>query len=386
MQGDGPREGGKGALDLAQALIRAASVTPDDGSAIGVLAACLRGLGFTVVDLPFGDGAQRTPNLFARLGQGAPHLCFAGHTDVVPPGQAGWSCDPFAAELRGGVLYGRGACDMKGGIAAFVGAVERVLASGRPLSGSVSLLITGDEEGAAAFGTVKVLEWMKDSGQIPDFCLVGEPTNPERLGDVIKIGRRGSLNARIVVPGIQGHVAYPHRADNPVHRLLAILSEVTARPLDEGTDWFEPSSLQVTSVDVGNDATNVIPGRAEARLNIRFNDLHTGQGLADWIAGIVTAHAPAAELHVRISGEAFRTEPTPELDVLVAAIRGATGRTPRLDTGGGTSDARFISRYCPVAEFGLVGASMHKVDEHVPVSDLLALTDIYAAFLERLVG
>ncbi|CAP56074.1 succinyl-diaminopimelate desuccinylase [Gluconacetobacter diazotrophicus] len=374
------------ALTLARDLIRAPSVTPDDGGAIGVLTAALRGLGFDVTDLPFGEGPARTPNLFARLGRSGPHLCFAGHTDVVPPGDGGWTSGPFEAALRDGCLYGRGACDMKGGIAAFVGAVARILESGRTLRGSVSLLITGDEEGPATFGTVKVLEWMAAHGQVPDFCVVGEPTNPDHLGDVIKIGRRGSLNARIVVPGIQGHVAYPHRADNPVHRLLAILSDLTARPLDQGTEWFEPSSLQVTTVDVGNEATNVIPGRATARLNIRFNDLHTGQGLADWIRGVAHVHAPGAEVTVQISGEAFRTEPTPELDMLAASIQAVTGRAPRLDTGGGTSDARFISRYCPVAEFGLVGASMHKVDEHVPVADLLALTDIYAAFLERLMG
>ncbi|MBB2201201.1 succinyl-diaminopimelate desuccinylase [Gluconacetobacter tumulisoli] len=373
-------------LPLARDLIRAPSVTPDDGGAIGVLATALRGLGFDIVDLPFGEGAARTPNLFARLGRGAPHLCFAGHTDVVPAGEHGWTSGPFDAAIRDGRLYGRGACDMKGGIAAFVGAIGRYLSDGQPLAGSISLLITGDEEGPATNGTVRVLEWMRDNGQIPDFCLVGEPTNPERLGDVIKIGRRGSLNARIVVPGIQGHVAYPHRADNPVHRLLAILAELTAAPLDDGTDWFEASSLQVTSVDVGNPATNVIPGRAEARLNIRFNDLHTGQGLADWIASVCRTHAPTAEADVRISGEAFLTQPTPEVDMLVAAIRTVTGREPRLDTGGGTSDARFISRCCPVAEFGLVGASMHKVDEHASVTDLEELTDIYASFLERLMG
>ncbi|MBM9401333.1 succinyl-diaminopimelate desuccinylase [Gluconacetobacter azotocaptans] len=371
-------------LPLARDLIRAPSVTPDDGGAIGVLATALRGLGFDIVDLPFGEGAARTPNLFARLGRGSPHLCFAGHTDVVPAGEQGWTSGPFDAVIRDGRLYGRGACDMKGGIAAFVGAIDRYLSDGRPLAGSISLLITGDEEGPATHGTVRVLEWMRDHGQIPDFCLVGEPTNPEHLGDVIKIGRRGSLNARIVVPGIQGHVAYPHRADNPVHRLLAILAELTAVPLDDGTQWFEASSLQVTSIDVGNSATNVIPGRAEARLNIRFNDLHTGQGLAEWIASVCRTHAPAAEADVRISGEAFLTQPTAEVDMLVAAIRAVTGREPRLDTGGGTSDARFISRYCPVAEFGLVGASMHKVDEHASVADLEELTDIYASFLERL--
>ncbi|MBB2160404.1 succinyl-diaminopimelate desuccinylase [Gluconacetobacter sacchari] len=374
------------ALSLAQDLIRAPSITPDKGGAIGVLADALRSLGFDVIDLPFGDGAERTPNLFARLGTAGPHLCFAGHTDVVPPGDVGWTSGPFDAAVRGNVLYGRGACDMKGGIAAFVGAVARHLGGRQRLNGSVSLLITGDEEGPATYGTVKVLEWMAVNGQIPDFCVVGEPTNPDRMGDVVKIGRRGSLNARIVVHGVQGHVAYPQRADNPIHRLMAILSDLTAHPLDEGTEWFEPSSVQVTSVDVGNDATNVIPARASARLNIRFNDRHTGKDLAHWITRSVRAYAPGAEIEIRVSGEAFLTPRTPQLDMLLEAVQQVTGRQPRLDTGGGTSDARFISHYCPVAEFGLVGASMHKVNEHVPIVDLQVLTDIYAAFIERLMA
>ncbi|MBB2163985.1 succinyl-diaminopimelate desuccinylase [Gluconacetobacter sp. 1b LMG 1731] len=374
------------ALHLAQELIRAPSITPDRGGAIGVLGDVLRRLGFDVVDLPFGEGAERTANLFARLGMEGPHLCFAGHTDVVPPGDEGWTTGPFDAAVRGDVLYGRGACDMKGGIAAFVSAVARHLGGGRPLNGSISLLITGDEEGPATYGTVKVLEWMAANGQIPDFCIVGEPTNPEHMGDVVKIGRRGSLNARIVVHGIQGHVAYPQRADNPIHRLMAILSDLTAHPLDKGSEWFEPSSVQVTSVDVGNTATNVIPARATARLNIRFNDLHTGKDLARWITETVRARAPGAEIDIRVSGESFLTPPTPQLGQLVEAVQDVTGHQPRLDTGGGTSDARFISRYCPVAEFGLVGASMHKANENVSVTDLRTLTDIYAAFIERLMG
>ncbi len=368
------------ALPLARALIRAQSVTPDDGGAQRVLSEALTALGFSVTHLRFGA----TPNLFARRGAGRPHFCFAGHTDVVPPGDAGWSVPPFAAEVRDGVLFGRGACDMKGAIACFVSA----LASCGRAPGSVSLLITGDEEGAATHGTARVLEWMEANRAIPDFCLVGEPTNPDALGEVIKVGRRGSLNAHIVVDGVQGHVAYPGRADNPVHRLLRSLSELTQARLDEGSEWFEPSSLQVTSIDVGNPAANVIPPRAEALLNIRFNDRHRGETLRRWLERVCAAHAPGARIEVRISGEAFLTAPDRDAAPFIAALRRAvqseTGRTPRLDTGGGTSDARFISRYCPVAEFGLVGATMHKADECVSLPDLERLTAIYRVFLEEL--
>jgi succinyl-diaminopimelate desuccinylase len=362
-------------LPLARALLACPSVTPDDAGAQGILVQQLAALGFTVTPLRF----RATANFFARLGAAGPHVCFAGHTDVVPPG-AGWRHPPFAAEVEDDILYGRGACDMKGAIAAFVAAVENRLAHGA-LHGSVSLLITGDEEGQAVDGTTKVLDWMAAHGQIPDFCLVGEPTNPTKLGDMIKIGRRGSLNAAITVHGTQGHAAYPHLADNPVHRLLRALSDMTAAPLDGGTAWFEPSSLQVTSVDVGNPATNVIPAQATARMNIRFNDAHTGAGLHGWLRDVLARHAPGAELDVHISGEPFLTQPGPHTEKLVAAITQATGVTPRLDTGGGTSDARFIARFCPVAEFGLVGASMHKADEHVPIADLHALAAAYTGIL-----
>jgi len=371
-------------LFLAQALIRAASVTPADDGAQMVLADALTALGFEVTHLPFGDAGRPTPNLFARIGAGSPHVCFAGHTDVVPPGEARWSVPPFAATVRDGVLYGRGACDMKGAIACFVSAVASHLAMERPLRGSISLLITGDEEGPATDGTVRVLEWMAGHGHIPDFCLVGEPTNPDALGEVIKVGRRGSLNARIVVDGIQGHAAYPQCADNPVHRLLAILSTLTQETLDTGSEWFEPSSLQVTSIDVGNPASNIIPGRAEARLNIRFNDRHSGASLSAWLRDACDAHAPGATLELRVSGEAFITAPGPFVTALAEAITAETGLSPRLDTNGGTSDARFIARLCPAAEFGLVGASMHKADEHVTLSDLERLTSIYLAFLREL--
>ncbi len=365
------------AIALAQSLIRCASVTPADAGALDVVADALAPLGFAVTRLDFGG----TPNLFARLGEAGPHLCFAGHTDVVPPGTAAWSSDPFGAEIRGGALYGRGACDMKGAIAAFIAAVGAHLADG-PARGSISLLITGDEEGPATGGTVRVLDWMAEHGHIPDFCLVGEPTNPGALGEVIKIGRRGSLNAVITVHGVQGHVAYPARADNPVHRLLRALAALTATPLDEGTTWFEPSSLQVTSIDVGNPATNVIPATARARLNIRFNDAHTGAALEAWLRAVLAQHAERFDLDVTVSGEAFLTEPGQATDRLRAAVEQVTGLFPRLDTGGGTSDARFIAKYCPVAEFGLVGATMHQADESVPVADLDALARIYRAVLQ----
>ena len=352
---------------LAQDLLRCNSVTPADGGAQAVLIRALEGLGFTVTRLRFGE----IENFFAeRAGQG-PHLCFAGHTDVVPPGE-GWAHDPFAATEQDGIIYGRGAVDMKGGIAAFVSAVSQV-------PGHVSLLITGDEEGEAKDGTVKVLEWMAEHDKIPDFCVVGEPTCRARLGDVVKVGRRGSMNARISVPGRQGHAAYPHLADNAVHKLIPVLNELIATRLDEGTPFFEPSSLQITSVDVGNPATNVIPALATAKLNIRFNDLHTGASLTARLQEVLSRHAPDAKLEVSISGEAFLTQPGKEIEALTHAIETVTGVTPEQNTGGGTSDARFIARYCPVAEFGLVGATMHKVDEAVPVADLRQLAEIYKA-------
>ena len=360
-------------LALAQALLRCPSVTGEpDGGAQDVLAAALTAQGFTVTRLPFGT----TPNLFARRGDAGPHLCFAGHTDVVPPG-AGWAHDPWAGTVQDGVLIGRGACDMKGAIAAFAAAVS----GPAPGWGSVSLLITGDEEGPATDGTVRVLDWMAQHGHTPDACLVGEPTNPDRLGEVIKIGRRGSLNATLTVHGTQGHAAYPHRADNPVHRLVQALDALIAAPLDAGSDWFEPSSLQITSIDVGNPATNVIPGTATARLNVRFNDHHTGADLTRWLHAAVARHAPRATVDVHISGESFLTVPGAFTDRLSGAVERVTGTVPRLDTGGGTSDARFVAKYCPVAEFGLVGRTIHQVNEATPVSELRQLAEIYAAVL-----
>lgn len=363
-------------LPLAQALIRCASVTPADAGAQDVLADALAGLGFAVTRLRFGD----IDNLFARIGTTGPHFCFAGHTDVVPAGAGAWTAAPFAGELRDDVLYGRGACDMKGAIAAFVAACADHLQAGPP-RGSISLLITGDEEGLAVDGTVRVLDWMAANRQMPDFCLVGEPSNPSRLGETIKIGRRGSLTARIAVHGIQGHSAYPQRADNPVHRLVRALAALTAAPLDAGSDWFEPSTLQITSIDVGNPAANVIPAAARALLNIRFNDRHSGAALTAWLRAVLAQHAERFDLDVTISGESFLTTPGPAVERLVAAVRTVTALEPALDTRGGTSDARFIAPLCPVAEFGLVGRTMHQVDECVPVAELRELARIYGAVL-----
>ncbi len=368
-------------LGLAQALIRCASVTPADAGAQGVLAEALEALGFTVTKLRYGE----IENLFARIGTGGPHICFAGHTDVVPEGNGSWSAGPFGGEVRDGVLFGRGACDMKGAIASFVAAAADHLKGGAP-RGSISLLITGDEEGPAVDGTVKVLEWMQANGQVPDFCIVGEPTNPTQLGDMIKVGRRGSVNMTLTVHGIQGHVAYPHRVDNPVHRLVRIAAALTAAPIDAGSEFFEPTSIQVTSIDVGNAATNVVPASAKLMLNIRFNERHSGASLASWVRATAERYAERFELDVSISGESFLTPVGPEIEALVGAVAAATGRTPKLDTGGGTSDARFIAQYCPVAEFGLVGQTMHQVDERVPVDDLRELARIYREVLDRLLA
>lgn len=380
MADSGSAAGFSDPLPLAQSLIRCASVTPADAGAQDALTGMLSSLGFTVHRLRYGD----IENIFARIGTEGPHICFAGHTDVVPVGAANWRSDPFGGEVRDGVLYGRGACDMKGAIAAFVSGVAQYLEND-PSKGSISFLITGDEEGPATDGTVKVLEWMRANDQVPDFCLVGEPTCPVKLGDMVKIGRRGSVNMKIEVHGTQGHVAYPHRADNPVHRLIQALGALTSAPVDAGTDWFEPSTLQVTSIDVGNGATNVIPASARAALNIRFNDGHSGASLTAWVRATLSRYAERFDLESSISGESFVTKPGPLVDILRGAIKGATGVDPKLDTGGGTSDARFIANYCPVAEFGLVGATMHQTDERVPVAELRDLARIYrdiiAAFL-----
>jgi succinyl-diaminopimelate desuccinylase len=373
------------AVEFARKLIACRSVTPADDGAQTVLGAALEALGFTVHHLVSGDAPDGPiHNLFATFGSGAPHFAFAGHTDVVTVGDAGWMHDPFAGTIADGMLFGRGANDMKGAIAAFVAAAARHVARGA--AGTVSLLITGDEEGPATHGTVALLDWMAARTIRPDICLVGEPTSAVQLGDMIKIGRRGSLNAWITVDGAQGHVAYPARADNPITRLVAALAALKARTLDEGNDWFQASNLEVTDLGVGNPATNIIPARATARLNIRFNDHHRGADLERWVRETVATYAPAAQVTVRISGEAFLTPPGTLSDVIATAISSVTGRTPELSTTGGTSDARFIRSVCPVVEFGLVGATMHKADEAVPVADIVQLTDIYDAVLQRFFG
>jgi len=369
-------------VDLTRRLIACPSVTPADAGAQNVLAGVLEGLGFTVhrfVDGVAPDGPVH--NLFATRGAGSPHFAFAGHSDVVPAG-GGWATDPFAGVVHGGLLYGRGAIDMKGSIAAFIAAAARM--PDHP--GTLSLIVTGDEEGPATFGTVALMAWMAEQGIRPDLCLVGEPTSDKRLGDTIKIGRRGSVTMWIEVPGTQGHVAYPHLAANPIPPLVAILGELAAIDLDAGNAWFQPSNLEITDIDVGNPATNVIPGRAGARVNIRFNDLHSGQELVERVRAVVAHHAPGATLTAKISGEAFLTPPGALSEMVTAAIGAVTGLTPTLSTSGGTSDARFLSRLCPVVEFGLPNATMHKLDEAVAIPDLHALTDIYEGVIRRALG
>ncbi|MET0989688.1 MAG: succinyl-diaminopimelate desuccinylase [Glaciihabitans sp.] len=361
---------------LTQELIRCKSVTPADDGALDVVERELLLLGFTVDRLEF-DG---TPNLFARRGTSGPHLCFAGHTDVVPAGNGFWSSDPFAGDIHQEEIVGRGASDMKGAISAFLAAVSRT-SDDDLAAGSVSLLITGDEEGPATGGTVRVLEWMEQHGHIPDFCVVGEGTNVERIGDTIKVGRRGSLNAGITVRGVQGHVAYPHRSVNPVHLLARFITELVTDPLDDGSEFFEPSSLQVTTVDVGNPATNLVPAVATGHVNIRFNDRHTGASLSRRLREIAARHSSAIELDITISGEPFLTPPGASLQRLIATIESVTGVTPALDTAGGTSDARFIAKYAPVAEFGLLSATIHQADERVKLTDLATLADCYQAFI-----
>lgn len=373
------------ALDLAQALIRCNSVTPADGGALSILQQALEPLGFNCRRLKFSeDGTPDVDNLYARLGTGAPHFCFAGHSDVVPVGGIdSWTADPFGAELRDDALYGRGASDMKGAVACFAAAVSRFTARRRDgFTGSISLLITGDEEGPAINGTTKMLSWLAENGEKLDVCLVGEPTNPTQLGEMVKIGRRGSMSGALTVKGVQGHTAYPHLADNPLPRMIEMLAVITSETLDEGTDHFQPSNVQLTTIDVGNTATNIIPGEAKAAFNIRFNDLHSGASLTQWLHGKFDNVGGEYTLDLQVSGEAFLTPPGEFSALLAEVIENVTGVAPELSTSGGTSDARFIKDYCPVAEFGLVGQTMHKADERVELKDLADLTDIYDAVLE----
>ena len=368
-------------IPLAQELIRRPSITPAEAGALDVAERALRALGFEVRRLKFG----LVDNLYARLGAARPNFCFAGHVDVVPPG-AGWSSDPFAAEILDGLLYGRGAADMKTAIAAMIAGTEAFLARGAP-KGSISFLLTCDEEGPGVDGTKATLAALAEEGETIDHCLVGEPTSEERVGDVIKNGRRGSLNVVLTMEGKQGHVAYPHRARNPVTPLVETLAALKARKLDNGAPGFDPSNLEVTSIDVGNPAHNVIPQRASARLNIRFNTNHTAETLLGWIDE--TAEDAAARAGVAYSRTissqsfAFYTDPGPFTDLLIAAARETFGYAPKLATTGGTSDARYFRLYCPVAELGLRNATAHMVDEHVAVEDIRALARCYEAVLRR---
>lgn len=372
-------------IRLTRELIRCRSVTPDEAGALDLLQRELQALGFTCHRLKFAEeGTPDVDNLYARIGDAAPNLCFAGHTDVVPPGPAdAWSADPFAGELRDGMVWGRGAADMKGAIACFAAATERHLSKG-PLKGSISLLITGDEEGPAINGTRKMLQWLDEHGERLDACITGEPTNPEKLGEMVKIGRRGSLNAVLTVEGVQGHVAYPHLADNAAHRLVGMLGALLAEPLDEGSAHFQPSVLQVTGIASGNEAANIIPGRAQAAFNVRFNDLYDSGSLAAELRRRLDAAAEGARysLDVQVSGESFYTPPGALSSLVADTVEKVLGVRPELSTTGGTSDSRFIKDHCPVVDFGLVGQTMHKVDECVAVADLEALTAIYEEILD----
>lgn len=373
-------------LALAEALIRAPSVTPHDGGALPHLATELEKRGFRCELKEFSEpGTDPILNLYARIGTSGRNFCFAGHTDVVPPGpREAWTSDPFAPAVRDGMLYGRGASDMKAAVACFAAAASQFIAARGPnFGGSISLLITGDEEGDSINGTKKVLEWLAARGEKLDACLVGEPTNVAVLGDMIKIGRRGSLNATVTARGIQGHTAYPHLADNAAHRLVALLSAVLAEPLDRGTAHFQPSTLEISTIDIGNPANNVIPGQARATFNIRYNEQWSSASLEKYLRGKLDPLAKDKyDLTIKVSGESFLVPPGEISDLLTKAIARVTNRTPELSTAGGTSDARFIHRYCPVAEFGMVGQTMHKVDECVPVHDVALLTEIYRLVLE----
>ena len=378
------------ALSLARDLLRCRSVTPADAGALDVLENVLKRAGFEVHRVTFSEpGTADVENLYARIGSGTPHLTFAGHTDVVPPGdERAWTHGAFSGEVQDGMLHGRGAVDMKGGIACSVAAtLDYLAANGGAPKGSISFLITGDEEDVAVNGTVKLLQWAAARGQKFDHCVLGEPSNVEELGDCIKVGRRGSLSGTLIVDGVQGHVAYPHRAANPVPDISRLIVAISDEPLDHGSAQFQASNLEFTSVDVGNKASNVIPGEARAKFNIRYNDRHSHESLK----GLIEARmAKAAGNRIRASivwepsnAGVFITKPGAFTELVVAAIEEVTGRKPDLNTGGGTSDARFITHYCPVIEFGLVGQTMHQVDERVPLADLERLTRIYRGVLER---
>jgi succinyl-diaminopimelate desuccinylase len=369
-------------IALATELINCPSVTPASGEVFDVLEAVLTSLGFTCHRWTMGDPPDGpTENMVAIRGEGSPHFGFAGHLDVVPPGE-GWSGDPFDAQIVGGRLIGRGANDMKSAIAAYVAALSRL----GETAGTLSLLITGDEEGFAAYGTPRIIDWLNEKQIRPDMILIGEPTSVDRLGDTVKIGRRGSVNMWIEVPGVQGHVAYPHRATNPIAPLARVIAALDAVHLDDGTDQFPPSNLEFTAISTPTDASNVIPGSATAQLNIRFNNLHKGADLARMVEEIAERVAPGAEVRARISGEAFLTPPGKLFDVVVEAIEEETGVAPELSTSGGTSDGRFLIQLCPVVDFGLPNATMHKLDESAAVDDIQALSRIYERVVRKVLG
>jgi succinyl-diaminopimelate desuccinylase len=374
---------------IARDLLRCPSVTPAEGGALAYLETTLKRAGFTVHRMTFSEpGTADVENLYARIGTAHPHLMFAGHTDVVPPGDPkAWSHAPFSGDIAGDVLYGRGAVDMKGAIACKIAAtLDHLAANGGKPKGSISFLITGDEEGVAVNGSPKLLKWVAEYGETFDHCVLGEPGNVAELGDTIKLGRRGSQNGVLVISGKQGHVAYPHRADNPVRGLVKLMTALMDEPLDAGSHKFDPSNLEFTSIDIGNPTVNLIPGEARARFNIRFNDCHAYASLKALVEQRA-AKAAGGKVKWRIDWEpsnadVFYTEPSPFTDVVIGAVAAVTGRTPKLSTSGGTSDARFIKDYCPVVEFGLVGTTMHAVDERVPVADLQTLTQVYRKIID----
>lgn len=377
------------AVQICRDLIRCPSVTPAEAGALTTLETLLKTAGFSVSRVMFSD--EDTPdveNLFATIGSGKPHFVFAGHTDVVPVGdEAAWQHDPFAGEISDGMIHGRGTADMKGGVAAFAAAaLDYVKANPDGIKGQISFLITGDEEGPAINGTVKLLEWAKQQGHVFDACIVGEPTNPDALGDTIKVGRRGSLTGTLTVNGTQGHVAYQHLADNPVPGMVTLLNTLAQLKLDEGNERFQPSNLEITTVDVGNKATNVIPAHVTAKFNVRFNDQWSVQSLSDHLRDALKQSAPQdldwTLTFAKESTDSFLTHDEALIQKLSNSINAVTGRTPELSTGGGTSDARFIKNYCAVVEFGLVGKTMHKIDEKIAVADLEQLAEIYLKFLQ----
>ena len=373
-------------VELSQRLIRCPSVTPVEGGALDELQGVLEKLGFKCKRLPFSDnGTPDVDNLYARIGTSGPNFCFAGHSDVVPPGQfSEWNGDPFSGIITDGKLYGRGSSDMKSAIASFVAAAQRYIdETGNKLPFSISLLITGDEEGPAINGTIKVLKWMEENDENIDCCVVGEPTNPDFLGGMAKIGRRGSFTGWLTVYGTQGHTAYPHLADNPLSRMVKMLGPLSEEKLDEGTQYFPPSTVAIAAIDTGNTASNVIPNQATATFNIRFNDSKTGQEIEDWLRRIFNKVGGEFDLKTACSSDAFITEPGPLTEDLLASVKEVTGVFPELSTTGGTSDARFIRKYCPVIEFGGVGKTMHKINEHVEVEDIKILSNIYYVLLKR---